>query len=98
MKCLFRRLAKLESAGAVLRDGPWTGRAKEAEVERCAIEAMPPEDQVVLRDLFDSPDSGGLHSFVAAHPGVGERYVAAFKRATQEVPAPFVVTVFDRWA
>lgn len=97
MKSLLRRLEKLEGSAAGLLEGPWLWPVRAAAVKRRTMEAMSPEERVLLAESFGSHDTVGLNEFAAMHPGVWTRYNEAFDRATREVPAPYVMGISDLW-
>jgi hypothetical protein len=97
MRSLSKRLARLEAATAGLLEGPWLWPAKAAAVRKCTMEAMSPEEQVLLTESFGSQDLARRNEFIAMHSGVWARYLDAFERATREVPAPYVMSISDLW-
>jgi len=97
MRSLRRRLEKLEAATVGLLEGPWLWPAKAAAVKKRTMEAMTPEEQVLLTESFGSQDLARQNEFIAMHPGVWARYNEAFDRATREVPAPYVMCISDLW-
>jgi hypothetical protein len=92
-----KRLKRLETTVAARVDGPWSWEKKVAEVEACAMQRLPPEDQVLLTEVFARPTSCEMYKLMEANPALWARYEEAFEWACREVPAPFVMTVHDGW-
>jgi hypothetical protein len=97
MKILIKRLKKLEASAAALINGPWLWPARAAAVRERTMNAMSPEEQVLLTESFGSQGTVGLGEFAAMHPAVWSRYNEAFDRAVREVPAPFAMCTADLW-
>jgi hypothetical protein len=97
MKSLLRRLQKLEAATTLVLEGPWFWLARADAVRKFTMEAMWPEEQVLLAESFGIQDPGRQDTFIAMHPEVWVRYTEAFERATREVPAPYVMSISDLW-
>jgi hypothetical protein len=97
MRSLSQRLARLEAATAGLLEGPWLWSAKEAAVRKYTMEAMSPEEQVLLSDSFGVRKSVGFSEFMAMHPMVWARYLDAFERALGRCQPPYVMSISDLW-
>src|ERR1035438_4630472 len=61
MKSLLRRLEKLEGSAAGLLEGPWLWPVRAAAGKKRTMEAMLPEERVLLAESFGSHDTDGVN-------------------------------------
>jgi hypothetical protein len=87
MKHIIRRLNRLEAAIRTASDGPWDWRAKADEVKRRAFAALSAEESAWLTDLYERGH--------AREGEIWDRFVNAFNRAVEEVPAPYLMCTAD---
>jgi hypothetical protein len=89
MKNIVQRLNRLEAHRRPTADGPWNWPAKAAEVRRRAFAALSAEERAWLPNVYDNGDRG------AREGEVWDRFVSAFNRAVEEVPAPHLMCTAD---
>lgn len=95
MKDIIRRLNRLETATRPKADGPWNWPAKADEVKRRAFAALSAEESAWLKEWYEKNDWNTRQASTGAPREIWDRFVGAFNRAVEEVPAPYVMCVAD---
>jgi hypothetical protein len=80
--------------------GLGTGRLNYDEIRRRSLAPMSPEEKVWLEHLSSTRDESARRAAIGANRERWSRFLEAFRRAVEEVPAPYPMCpadLFGQW-